>query len=286
MGADIGTGVGTNMDISAYKKYLEHVNRGLNNLCNSSIAVCSLVRDSETNLLKFFDFLDSLRCIVGDDWFTPIFFENDSTDNTLDHTLAYCASVDGVVLSKQLNKPPLPANDSAERAEHMAYCRNQYLGYVKKHNEFDYLIVADSDIQGWDMNGIFSSFAYPDWDVMTANGLDVYGDKLIYYDIWSHVEENRVHMHALKEAYGRFEEPVRVQSGFGGLAIYKMSSIIQSSYGVKRIQGRYGSEHVGLHFDMAEKGFDKIYVNPAMITLRLDKNTLKCNSPEMQEALK
>ena len=47
-----------------------------------------------------------------------------------------------------------------------------------------------------------------------------------------------------------------VKSAFNGLAIYKVKSVLNSSYKIATC------EHIGLHVDMIKNGKDKLYINP------------------------
>jgi hypothetical protein len=62
--------------------------------------------------------------------------------------------------------------------------------------------------------------------------------------------------------------PIRVASAFGGLAIYRREAIEGCRYGVllndnEKVESR--AEHYFFHRQMAERGFDKLFVNPSMI---------------------
>jgi hypothetical protein len=61
---------------------------------------------------------------------------------------------------------------------------------------------------------------------------------------------------------------VLVDSAYGGMAIYKWSSIKGIYYSCllnddQRVQCK--SEHVGLHQKMIENGHGKIFINPSMV---------------------
>jgi hypothetical protein len=73
---------------------------------------------------------------------------------------------------------------------------------------------------------------------------------------------------------------VKVRSAFGGMGIYKTSSIIGARYSTymlgNGLTSVYGTRiadqsccgHVGLHNEMISNGFDKIYINPSQMTIR------------------
>ena len=58
------------------------------------------------------------------------------------------------------------------------------------------------------------------------------------------------------------DDLIKCTSGFNGMAIYKMEALTNSSY--LNNTNRY-CEHIDLHQDMYNKGYDKIYFNPNMI---------------------
>ena len=54
---------------------------------------------------------------------------------------------------------------------------------------------------------------------------------------------------------------VKSKSGFNGMAIYKMDAISNSSY----MNTEKYCEHIDLHYDMYNNGYDRIYYNPSMV---------------------
>ena len=209
--------------------------------------------------------------------------------------------------TRKLHKPEL-----------IARARNIVLDIAmqSQYEDFDYILMADLDfLEPWDIEGILSSFNFEeDWDAICANGIASNGEHWDWYafrdvrypfgpelygpEWWSSLPEWR------KNVCLHPDDPfLSVISAFGGLAIYKRSSIKNCFYSgsvtpdleslmstiinSKRIyqknfldNGRIKwlfdthigitdsiivCEHVTFHASMIKKGKEKIFVNPRMI---------------------
>jgi hypothetical protein len=190
-------------------------------------------------------------------------------------------------------------SDSEEmRTENMATARNQYLSYLRKENRmknYSYVIIADFNLLNKKISreSILSSWERTDWDVVTAN------QSGRYYDIWAlrhplWSPNDCWEHHAFLRRYVKLPEKavtysmrsrmlnipknsewIRVESAFGGLAIYR-PQILQpeSLYIGKTPDGHRICEHVPFHKSLADMGA-RIYVNPSMINTRYTDHSLR-----------
>lgn len=111
-----------------------------------------------------------------------IFFENDSTDNTLELLRELEKQLPGkvVVISEPGLKAKIPV-----RTHRLAYCRNKVVQTInEKFKEFDYFIYMDMDEPILDLDvskvcRLFDDDMIDQYDVATANSLPN------YYDLWA-----------------------------------------------------------------------------------------------------
>ena len=226
--------------------------------------------------------------------------ENDSVDGTLNILKQWSkrTTLECRILSQPLCLRP--------RVLRIAWARNHILEYIRLHkfDSHDYLIMMDMDEvnKGISLRGFLTSFNYRfDWDVMCANQIDYYYDFFALrthkynknpwgpeerhrwadgtdLSVWFGSDITRGKSIAAKR------EPISVLSCFGGMGVYKMSSIEGVTYEPERVLTENGSqfthpdtgideydcEHVSFHKQMRERHDAKIYINPRMI------NNAKC----------
>lgn len=174
------------------------------------------------------------------------------------------------------------------RTERIAYCRNKYLNYLFKNSIYkwvDYLVVADFDGVCSSLNerNLSSCWEHDGWDVMTSNNKGLYYDiYALRHDIWSPnncweykkalIEIGYNHFDAERQAVkGRMikinpnAELIKVNSAFGGLAIYKKIAIPRDAlYKGKDNNGQLICEHVIFNSFITSIG-GNIYINPQLI---------------------
>src|ERR1035437_350111 len=255
---------------------------------NSSVSICTVVRDCQANVEKNIPRIERLRLLFKDS--EVIVFENDSKDNTLKILKDWERKSCNVHLfSDTFNDSTIPLQTTGDenlyfsisRIEKMVTYRNKYIHFLNNQGiKKDYVIVIDLDISNFCIDGLIHSFGTSiDWDCISANGISIssnfrkqYHDSyaLIEYGKLNHIQTeqsiklNRIRYSFLKQGMPLF----LVDSAYGGLAIYKWVSIkdIYYSYLINndfRVQCK--SEHVGLHRKMKENGHNKIFINPTMI---------------------
>lgn len=214
-----------------------------------------------------------------------VIFENDSTDKTRE-LLSNVDRVHLVPCSEDRNCKLKQASAishgtySEKRIVKMTDYRNRLLNYIKtKFSDYDCVCILDLDIDGpIDMRGIAHSFGlYKTWDSISAHGLGggtlslgfpFYYDNLAYKDDYFSLGTSKLNALPIffkTNSYRVGDFPYKVRSGFCGLALYTMEALRNVDYTPK--DGKYICEHVSLHTNMIDQGFDKIYVNPNMLIL-------------------
>lgn len=266
----------------------EEYSRGLNIMSKSSVSICSIVRDCEKNLNENIARIERLRLLFKES--EIVVFENDSKDGTKSVLKNWETQSKNVnVFCEDYNSTTIPLKNinkvnryfSIFRIEKMAYFRNKYIEYLNRNSfQRDYVIVIDLDISNFDLNGVVHSFGISQkWDCLTANGISL-SSRLLkqYHDSYAFIEfgkiqnkqtEDSIRFNRSHYAYLKPLRPLlKVDSAYGGLAIYNWQSMQGLSYSFlpnhdERVESK--CEHVALHKAMKEKGFDNIYINPSMI---------------------
>lgn len=194
-------------------------------------------------------------------------------------------------------------NSIPDRVERIRYCRNQYVEYIRDRFEihkWDYIVVADLDgMNGALTKGAVNScFANLDWDCCLSNQTGGYYDifalresrwqpgnyfeeveaarakienfelrKPIFFDrfrvLFLEDSIKRKAIYAKMKRIPKGSSWIAVDSGFGGLAIYKPHVFLNFDYSKLNSQSR-DSEHVDLHLKMRQDG-NKIFINPDFV---------------------
>ena len=212
-----------------------------------------------------------------------LLIESDSSDETREVLLDLKSKIPFFDFKTMGSLEPLMKS----RTQRIAYCRNQYLKHIRESQQYadvEYVVVADFD----GVNSLLSSqavnscWSHEGWSVCTAN------QEGPYYDIWALRHEvwspgdcwAQYHFlinHGLPQDASRFAAVyskmikipqnstwLKVQSAFGGLAIYRKSVLQEGAYiGLDKF-GAEVCEHVSLHDKIIRSGFD-IYINPRLI---------------------
>jgi hypothetical protein len=227
-----------------------------------------------------------------------VIFENDSSDGTrelLKHLTLTNPKVHLVPCPEDSEcklkaKPAVHSGTfSSSRMEKMTDYRNRSLNYVRRNfSHFDCLGVIDLDIHGpISMDGLANSFGYWDsWDTISAfgmNGITLSMGRPVYYDLIAYkpnskpyskgahlnINENRFHIVPIVMQTSKLQvgmHPVKVESGFAGMALYKMN-IINAGIDYTPIDGHYQCEHITFNKNIYDAGFQNIYMNPSMLIL-------------------
>ena len=240
-------------------------------------------RNIESHVKKSLSIIDKIGSKFKD--YAVIIYENDSVDSTRDILLKNKKSNYYYILENNVKL------DS--RTARLANGRNHIIDKIFERqkveeraykNPYDFFIMIDmDDVIGSEkiVTTIDTCFKYKDWDMLAANQSNLYYDIWAYRkkghketDCWLDVEkdinngvdygkalfDNVTHFSAAKPVGGLIE----VISAFGGVAIYKISSIEGCRYsGI--LNYREICEHVPMHECMVNNG-KKIYINTEMLT--------------------
>ena len=209
--------------------------------------------------------------------------ESDSTDeslNSLESIKRKHTNFDFVSLGNL-------GNSKDSRTIGMGKARNRYLqelDQVRKYKDVEYVIVADFN----NLNSLVTKeaiatcFKRNDWDACFAN------QSRKYYDIWA-LRHNLWspndcwEQHAFLRKYWKIPELalyasvqsrmihipidsewIKVESAFGGLAIYKKDVLLQATYSGTQPDGTPLCEHVPLNQSLSQSGY-RLFINPAFI---------------------
>ncbi len=193
-----------------------------------------------------------------------------------------------------------------DRVERIRFCRNDYVKFIRDNFEiykWDYIVAADLDGMNNALNyeAVRSCFTRLDWDCCLSNQSGGYYDIFAlrernwqpgnYFEV---VESERAKIRNLRMSRFHFLNRIRailledfikrdaiyskmrqiprntswvpVDSGFGGLAIYKPHVFLSFDY--SKVESRSSdSEHVDLHLKM-RKNDQKIFINPNFVNSR------------------
>jgi glycosyltransferase involved in cell wall biosynthesis len=212
--------------------------------------------------------------------------ESDSSDGTVAVLQQLAQTVPGF----EYRSLGALAPQMAERTERLAFCRNVYLDHLRQLNaaaggsSVPYMVVADLDgvNDALTPEALLSCWARSDWAVCCAN------QRGLYYDIWAlrhpqwcpgdcweesrFLEQHSGNAGSARKAavYGRMvnippqSDWLPVQSAFGGLAVYRTSSLHHARYVGLTSEGRPVCEHVAFHARILVQG-GPIFINPQLI---------------------
>ena len=290
---------GTIMDSNELRKYMyvpksdsykNKVQMGYDIAKTKTLLIICLARDVENNIEMSRNKLES----IGNDFldYKIVLFENDSDDESRVLLKGWMNENENVELmdccdmgscdcllknAKGYEMGSYSYNKS--RIDKMRFYREKLLRYAtNKYYYYDYVMVYDFDISGIVYkDGLMTSFSSnKDWDMVCANGLQsfpkIVNHGLVIYDSLAFIPDHINYNHSLsliqldreqmklkKHKIG--SELVKCKSGFNGIAIYRMEALLNSTY----MNSKKYCEHIDLHQDMYNKGYDKIYFNPNMV---------------------
>lgn len=249
--------------------YHARVQRGREIASQSTVAICGLARDIESRIPRLIEAMTAIGGLFSD--YRIHIYENDSVDRTKPLLEAWSKRDPRVHFrSETIRRLKWASVRSGVRADHMADYRNachDSVGHVvaRTGQQPDYVVVMDTDLGGWSLDGILSSIGTENWDAMGANGLQMLHGRIVQYDVWAWRDLKHPHAHPATEinprVYDRGHPPVPVLSCFGGMGVYKGPAYMAARY-------RGGDcEHVLLHTAMAAAGYSRIFLNPGMVTM-------------------
>ena len=272
---------------SKYRRYNEKeeykkiVLNGFKIMRSKKLVVGALFKDSANIFNKFRERMENVKKYFND--VKIVIFENDSKDNSRVLLLNWEIEDKNfhMIKCKENNYCLLKnvsaishGTFSANRMKKMSEYRNHIKKYVDENcSNYDYFMMIDSDAHGpFSIEGLAYSFGKNvDWDMMSAygsTGLVLTAGQLIYHDYIAYLKNYNT-LTEYKKAIDinlKYDDNfIPVDNAFGGLTIYKMSSIKDVDYTPK--DGKYICEHTIFTNNMKAKGFNKFYINPKLIFL-------------------
>nr|WRK65379.1 glycosyl transferase domain containing protein [Marseillevirus futianmevirus] len=279
------------------ERYNRMVQLGLEHARKSRVVFCAMIRDGEERIP---DIIKDFERFNGrfKDW-RLLIVENDSKDNTRKLLLEWAKRNKRVlVLGCGVNAPScsmnLPKTEGHEvtkgRINKMSMLRQVYLDKIKKDfRDWDYAVVQDVDLIGrLYQDGFFNSFGWlakdKDIDMLASYGILRFpGGIQVIYDGLATTElggAGRYHPNRwISHAVGRKLDHLgstpggdleQVDSAFGGCAIYRISSLLNSGFNYDIIPEKVDNvqcEHV-----LANMYLKKKYMNPSMVYLCLSND--------------
>lgn len=268
-------------------EYLMKINNGYQIMSNTKIVIGGLFKDSANKFNLFKKRINYLSQYFKD--LQVVIFENDSSDNSRILLLDWEKKQSNIHVIKLVDNEFCLLKKKAA-VSHGAFSDTrmqmmaQYRQYIKEYvddnfSDYDYFAVIDTDTTGpININGLAHSFStqlYLNWDMIASNGRIglfatlgsfKYYDALAIYNYDKSFEHNAIYITNLMLKLDSVNnEPIKVNNAFGGLAIYKMSSIKNVSYFPH--DGKYICEHTIFTNNMKLNGFSNFYIDPKLIFL-------------------
>jgi len=260
---------------------------------DSKVAIVGIVKDIANSIEDDFHRLTNATSIFsGVKWFLV---ESNSSDDSLQALAGIKtqnSNFDFVSIGNSYSS-------SEPRTIGMGMARNRYLQELKEnvnYKDVEYVIVADLN----NLNNLISEksiascFERSDWDACFANQTKKYYDIwALRHPLWS--PNDCWEQHNFLRKYWKFPELalyagvqsrmihipadsewIKVDSAFGGFAIYKRIVLLGAKYSGTTNDGAPICEHVSLNLALSHMGY-RLFVNPALINADLtnhSENTL------------
>jgi len=252
-------------------------NNNLITMKKLNVIFCGTVRNADNNLQNILDYIK--HCGLKFNNYSVIIYENDSNDNTRNILNDNKKSNYYYIFEDGIKEP--------RRTMRISNGRNKILSKIReinKDNYYNYMIMLDLDDvnkTGKFVETIDTCFDYDieEWDVLTGNQSD------FYYDLWALRKKYDMEIDCWKKIklpdgseqkyYNTLLNPYKiyypsglleVNSAFGGIAIYKLSSILeQCNYVGKYNDESEKCEHVEFNECIKNNG-GFIYINTKFLT--------------------
>jgi len=245
-------------------RYRESVERGYARMKDRTAVVAGLARDLGDRLPHATASIDAIGGLFGD--YRVVLYENDSRDGTPDRLRDWLRPQD-YLRSETRHLPKWASIRHPDRGAQMAAYREQLRQDIVEHGgAADVVLILDTDIAAFSLDGIAHTLGQDDWDVVGSLGLKEIKGRTVNYDVWAwrdvnHPDpHNRWQINPRTAPRGAALQPV--WSCFGGLAIYRAATMRAAGY-----SGDNGGDHYRFHFGLREAGLGRIFCNPSQITL-------------------
>lgn len=277
--------------------YNQLYQQGIKHTKDKTVIFCGIVRDCEKNLSRNIPVIEKIASYFKS--YQVILFENNSKDKTKEVLNKWSQSNANIKCftndfdEQSYKEIPIPkgfhADNSRRRIQKMTDYRNLYLEYIDKNNlTADYIIIVDLDVSHIDYKGVITSFGTEqEWDAIAANSHSFSPKfKKRQHDTYALIESGKEHLPQSDKMIAENRETwagikknmpfIRVYSAYGGLTIYRYPAIKGLRY--KIVDNLAGAtevrcEHFSIYQQMAQNGYDKIFINPNMDIL-YQKTTL------------
>lgn len=209
------------------------------------LAVLALWRDSSDYLERSLAQFDAMEAVLKKDGYKVVygFFENDSVDDTPQKLQSWIRKHTGFVISECIGAPKWGSTPSLKRVQYQARYRNMALKLLEQYYNFDYLLVADTDVH-WkpdliqDMIGVLD--ANPTWGMVSPNTVQNVRDHVentdrpSYFDSWSLKDRDdkqcltfaaNPFLHTEDRMLWDRKEAVSCNSAFGSIAMVKAEAM-------------------------------------------------------------
>ena len=213
---------------------LEAENQNIN---PEKILICGICKNIEPAAEYTIKNIENLGNRFTD--YRAIIYENNSKDNTASLLSAWAEKNDRITfITENLSNEELPVS----RTEKIARARNIVLSLAKEgaYSDYDYLVMVDLDFKiDWPIDELINTLhSNVEWDSVSANGWTgegTYGDRYAFRDKNFPLGPELLGVYWTTDLYNTWfsidqEEWLPVYSAFGGLAIYKMRSILPFIY--------------------------------------------------------
>ena len=218
----------------------------------ATLAVLALWRDSESYLEHSLAQFDAMEEALLEKEINTVyaFFENDSTDKTPQLLQSWLQDRMGFVVSERIGAPKWGSVASLERVRYQARYRNMALQLLSNYYNFDYLLVADSDVH-WKpslITGMIDRLdSNEDWGMVSPNTTQNVRDFIedtdrpSYFDSWSLLDSHGTQCMTFaanpfltKEDRNLWDQgkPVFCNSAFGSIAMVKAEALDEVDWSV------------------------------------------------------
>jgi hypothetical protein len=259
-------------------------NKELTQFSEANVAVVGIVRNIEDSIEKDYKRIsEALGVFKSQLWFLV---ESNSSDESISYLDKLSKEIPDLAYVSVTNS----IDASKSRTEKMAFARNRYLNEIRDnplYKDCAYVVICDfNNLNSLiSMDALNSCLANSEWDVCTANQKGPYYDIwALRHDLWNPADcwqqleflrryikypEKALQMAVLSKM---IQIPpnsnwIRVDSAFGGFAIYRREALQFGKYIGVDSEGRPICEHVPLHNALTKEGF-KIFINPRLINTK------------------
>lgn len=279
--------------------YTDNVQKGKKKASDSRIIIAGLIQNGAFQITELIRRCNDITRSFKD--YRIVIVENNSIDSTRELLLEWTTKDPKVIilcqdpfqanaeecdLSKVFDRmDPMDHSPMPSRIKRMSFLRNVYMNHIQHYyKDYDFLCIMDLDLKGsLFMDGLLHSLHLLDenknMDAIAGNGMLMKNqDEFYYYDSFAHVDQNEsmmwentvdksdhdtfVHLH-ITHRYSSQMIPDRVLSAFGGIALYRLSEVVDRKY-------NYSSHHLCCEHSFFHKDL-RVYVNPRFLFL-IEKN--------------